>query len=93
MSELKIEHWLGENEKNNQHWLKVKSMIIPGKKLKIFYNKGNFSNRTIHIRGIIDDHYIVIKSWNNHKKMWRYSIETEYYFFLLVKDNFIKQVK
>ena len=88
--ELKIEDWL-EGIEADDHWFSVKRLIMPGAKLRIDYGEGNLNNKLIHIRAILDDHYIVYRYWLKHKKRWDYVVEWDYWFFLLVKDgNIVK---
>jgi hypothetical protein len=45
-----------------------------GKKYKIYHGKGNPSNRTYHIRGIIDGNQVVARFWSTHKRRWEYNV-------------------
>jgi len=38
-----------------------------GEKWKLYFNENNINNKLIHIRGIIDDVYIVTRSWSTYK--------------------------
>ena len=49
-------------------------MIKPGKKLKIFYTEKNLNNKTLHVRAIVDDEYVVCKRWMKHKQYWLYEV-------------------
>lgn len=64
-----------------------------GNKIKIFYNKNNTNNRTVEIRGIIDNNYYVLRSFNKRKKMYNYFIESIYFFEFRNKDNILRLVK
>ena len=71
--------------------------IEVGRKYRIFYGKGNPNNKKIHVRAFIDKYYIVYRSWLKRKRMWRYTIESAYYFESLIrckvifKDGFSKK--
>lgn len=55
-------------------------MLQPGKKVRLFYNKGNPNNQLRHIRAIVDDEYIAYKVWSPGKQAWRYYIDWIYSF-------------
>ena len=65
------------DEYNN---LLLKTRVWPGHTFRIFYGKRNLNNKTIHIRGIIDYYYVVCRTWSKKKHMWKYSVESLYYF-------------
>ena len=50
--------------------LTFEEMIEPGRTIKIFYNKGNINNRTIHIRAIVDKGIVVYAYWCKHSYWW-----------------------
>lgn len=41
----------------------------------------------LHILAVVDDSYIVYKTWGEHKRQWLYGIEWSYWFWLLWKDG------
>ena len=53
--------------------LTFEQMMTPGRKVRIFYNKGHFANRTIHIRSIVDEDVVVFAYWRKHY-FWAYDI-------------------
>ena len=59
----------------------TRELIKPGNKIKLFYHKGNFNNKTIHILAIVKDQ-VIFKTWLKHKKLWSYQIQSLYYFTL-----------
>jgi len=67
--------------------------VNPGEKYKIFYNKNNINNKVIHIRAIVDDYQIICRHWSRYKQRWIYTIENEYYFYLLNESDSISKIK
>jgi len=65
----------------------LKDLLQPGKKLRIFYNENNINNRIVHIRAVVDDEYIVFKTWSQRQQRWSYQIESDYYFQLLLEEG------
>ena len=64
-----------------------------GRKYRIFFDKGNPNNRTIHIRAIVDEEYYVVRYWGKHKRHWIYQIEYKSHLDLLDYAKHIKEVK
>lgn len=62
-------------------------MLKVGNKIKVFYNKGNRNNRLYHVRAIMDDEYVVVKTWVRHKKRWAYSVLDLYWFEIHWEDG------
>ena len=60
--------------------LDLDEVLQPGKSFRIVYKKDHPWNLRVHIRGIIDDEYIVFKTWNYRRQSWVYSVESRYYF-------------
>ena len=50
-------------------------LIQPGSKLYIDYGKGRIHNRIIHIRAIVDDEWVVSRTWWKSKREWHYDID------------------
>jgi len=50
-------------------------LIKPGSKLYIDYGEGNRNNRIIHIRAIVDEEWVVSRTWWKSKRRWHYVIE------------------
>ena len=67
------------------------SSLQPGTMAKIFYNKGNPNNRTIEIRGVIDDR-LVFRQRAKLSDKWFYKIEPLIYFESLHEKGYL-QVK
>lgn len=55
-------------------------MIEVGDTLRFFYQEGNPNNRTVHVRAIVDDDYIVIRQWSRRRQRWIYTVEDRLYF-------------
>lgn len=53
-------------------------MLQPGQKIRVFYNKGNINNQIRHIRGIIDDEYIVYRVWQKNRYFYRVAHKYEF---------------
>lgn len=57
-------------------------MLQSGKKIKVFYNENNINNEIRHIRGTIDEEYIVYRVWRrnswHYRITWRYDFELKY---------------
>ena len=58
-------------------------LVMPGNSLRIYYGDGNLNNKIIHIRSIVDEEYIVLRTWLKHKKRWSYEVKSVYCFELL----------
>jgi len=83
---------------NDRHWkILIKEEIWmdfkKGEKWKLYFNENNINNKLIHIRGIIDDVYIVTRSWSTYKNRWIYDINHKVYFDILKKDESLTIVK
>lgn len=89
MNKLNLKQYSGTSEED-KHLLKLEKIIKKGKSFNVFYDEGNPNNKKIHIREVIDGEYIVYKQWVKRKKKWDYYVEHFYYFFLLVKSNYLK---
>lgn len=58
-----------------------------GYKYKIFFNKNNLNNQTIHLRGIVDSDVFVYCYWRKSKKYYDYKVESAGYLAMLIKDG------
>lgn len=61
-----------------EHWLSkfpLPSYVVPGAKIRLFINEGNHHNGVLHVRAIVDKHYVVFKRWWSGKQRWSYTIE------------------
>lgn len=65
----------------------LKRLVVPGRKVRIFFNKGNVNNRTAHIRAIVDEDQVIYRYWEKGTQRWVYMIESFYYFKLLFQGG------
>ena len=69
----------GDDERGNMKGDNVPDeldkLIQPGSKLYIDYGEGNRNNRLIHIRAIVDDEWVVSRTWWKSKREWHYDID------------------
>lgn len=72
---------------------RLKNMIKPGNEIEMYFNEGSINNKIIEIRGIVDDKYIVYKSYNNKNKKYFYYMKTIYYFYLLEEKGYLILLK
>ncbi len=63
--------------------------IVVGRKYKLFYNKGNPNNRTIHILSIIENQ-VTYRVWNKYRQWWTYMVKDIYHFEYLFEKGCIK---
>ena len=56
----------------------LEAMLQPGQRVKVYYGEGNPNNQIRHIRGIVDDEWIVYKTAT--AKGWRYHVCHKYDF-------------
>ena len=68
-----------------------KNNMEVGAKYKMYFGHDNLNNKNIEIRAIVDDEYVVFKSWSKNKSRYVYSIESLYYFRLLSDQGSLKQ--
>ena len=69
----------------------LKEKIKVGNHLRIFFNEGNRNNELINIRDIVDNDYIVYRTYDIGREEFRYHLEHIYYFYLLDKDGVLKE--
>ena len=62
-------------------------ILQPGKKIKVFYSDGNINNQTRHIRAIVDDEFVVYRTWQKRKREWFYHVKHIYHFELLLENG------
>jgi hypothetical protein len=64
------------------------TMLQPGKRVRVppQFNKLSRSP-LLHIRAIVDDEYIVYRTWAIHRRHWVYDAEWSYWFWLLWEDG------
>lgn len=76
----------------DKYYSSLMDKIVPGRKYKIIYSnvdgKDNPNNQKIHIRAFVDN-CIVYRFWLKGERMWRYNIESVYYFESLIRCNVI----
>jgi len=70
-----------------------KFTLTTNKKYRIFYNKGNLNNMTIHTLAIVDEGYYVYKYYRKSKMSWYYKVEHAQYFVSLYQAGILKEVK
>lgn len=46
----------------------------PGMRLRFDYGPGNTDNRLYHVRAVVDDSYVVVRSWYRERRRWHYSV-------------------
>ena len=61
-------------------------LLVPGTRLRLFYNRGNQNNRTIEVRAIVDNK-VVTRSRKKVGGQWDYRIEDAYYFRLALEHG------
>ena len=71
----------------------LKKLIKPGKKIRVYYGKGHHANVLYHIRAIVDEHYVVVKSWVKHKKRWSYEVHPMFWFEMLQEQGLLYKPK
>jgi hypothetical protein len=67
--------------------------IAPLQTWRISFDAGHLLNETIHIRAVVDEEYIVYRSWSKRKKHWVYRVDHAYMFELHQKNGSIKLIK
>ena len=70
----------------------VQPVVRPGFSYNIFFGTGNPNNKKIHVRAVVDEHWIVYRSRSKRKQRWVYEIDYDYFFQLLARDGNIKKV-
>lgn len=63
------------------------------KKWCILLNMTDMNNKIRHIRGIIDEEFIVYRVWSRYKRSWEYRIDWYYGFLLAYQDGDLKPYK
>lgn len=57
--------------------------IEAGQTWSIFFNDDNQNNRTIEVRAVVDEWFVVFRSWSERKQEWQYQISHVSYFHFL----------
>ena len=70
--------------------MELRELIKPGNSIQIYFNENNPNNRLIHIRAIVDERYVVFRTWSKHKQDWMYEIHPIIHFEVLQKENCLK---
>ena len=79
---------------DEDYWTpELQKLLQPDKKVRRFFSEGNVNNALLHIRGIVDNGWIVYRVWSRHKRCWRYNIESLYYFRLLLQNGRLSRAK
>lgn len=68
------------------------AMIQPGQSVRTMFDDKT-SYELLHIRAIVDDTWIVVRTWGKHKKRWLYRVESLFYLWLYFKDKRLNQVR
>jgi len=68
-------------------------LIKPGSKLYIHYGKGRIHNSIIHIRAIVDDEWVVSRTWHRRRGQWQYEINHITRFEVLYEQGRLKTKK
>lgn len=67
--------------------------IAPWQTWKLFFSPGNLNNKTIHIRALIDEEWIVYRKWSKRKQRWLYFIEHIYLLEMYIENGYMKLMK
>lgn len=67
---------------------KLKTLLMPGKKVRIFYGDGNVNNQIRHIRAIVDEEQVVYRVWT-HSRGWYYKVEWVLGFEITLKGGYL----
>lgn len=51
------------------------SQIEIGDIFQLNYGPDNAHNRTIHVRAIVDDYWVVVRSWSKRRRRWNYTLQ------------------
>lgn len=65
--------------------------LEPGDKLKFFYQIGNINNRTLHVRGRIDN-VLIVRRWSQ-RRGWIYETMQFWGFQIPYSDGTLKVIK
>ena len=71
----------------------LKKILLPGMKIRVFFNKNNPNNQLRHIRAIIDDEYVVYRVWSRGKQSWCYHVEWVFGFILEYERGVLSHIK
>lgn len=55
-------------------------LLQPGKKIRLHYSDGNVNNKVLEVRAVVDEDYIVVRTWRETRKDHRYYVEHRAYF-------------
>jgi len=69
------------------------NVVEVGQKYRLFWNKNNINNATIHVRAIVDEYTVVYKKWLRHKNRWCYVVDDISYLSILKEQGVLKQVR
>ena len=65
--------------------------ILVGRKYRLYWNKDNPNNRTVHILSIVEDQ-VTYRAWNKRKQWWAYMVKHISYFEYLAEKDIVKDV-
>jgi len=69
---------------------KLNMKLAAGQTWRIFFSQDNPNNRTVHIRAIVDDEYVVSRTWSQRKQYWIYDCQHASYFDALFEHGALK---
>ena len=65
----------------------LRESMKPGHIMKMVFSENDIDNKTIYIRAVVDDNWIVYKYWAERKKCWVYIIEYIYLLEFLYRNG------
>ena len=68
-------------------------LLEVGSSIRLDYGNNNLANCVHHVRGIVDDDMIVIRTWVKHKARWSYECHHRDYYELLWERGYLKRGK
>lgn len=66
----------------------LQDFLVVGQSYSLFFNEGNPNNKTIEIRGFVDDYIVWL--FRNSDGDLKYRFDHRYFFEGLIRDNQIK---
>jgi len=64
----------------------------PGNKVRLFISENNVNNKLMHVLAVVDEDYVVYKSWSRRRQSWNYQVEYIYLFELFNKEGWLTLV-
>lgn len=72
--------------------VELDALLQPGAALRIYFGPGDGRNRTVHVRAVVDGHF-VIRTWSRTDRRWAYEVEPRHYFWVLLVDGCLSKAK